>query len=200
MTPESDTVTPGHRQVGASLIDCLKCYFESQNAQPSNDEDTLGVSRNAASMFATSKSWVIDSSVVKFRRRLSSSGRIPRFQHSQTTPHSVLCQTSFCAPWLARSGATVSKIIKTKHERLRHVQSNELRSVAAPDDDDDDQEAPTGTNRHQQAPRGIMGFKNRLTFRHQWAPRGSPTGTNRHQRARNEPPNWFSRSTVWRLI
>ena len=168
MTPESHTVTPGHREKGASLIDCFKCYFESQNAQPSYDEDTLGVSRNAASMFATSKSWVIDSSVVKFRRRLSSSGRIPRFQHSQTTPHSVLCQTSFCAPWLARSGATVSKIIKTNHERLRHVQSNELRSAAASDDDDDDQQAPTGTNRHQ--------------------------------RARNEPPNWFSRSTVSRLI
>ena len=157
MTPESDAVTPGHRQVGASLIDCFKCFFESQNAQPRNDVDTLGVSRNAASMFATSKSSVIDSSVVKFRRRLSSSGRIPRFQTSQTTQRSVLCQTSFCAPWLARSGATVSKIIKTNHERLRHVQSNELRSAAASDDDDDDhaahQQAPAGTNRHQQAPR-----------------------------------------------
>ena len=63
------------------------------------------------------------------------------------------------------------------------------------------QQAPTGTNRQpQQAPRGTNGFKNRQIFGHQWAPRGSPTGTNRHQRARNEPPNWFSRSTVWRLI
>ena len=32
-------------------------------------------------------------------------------------------------------------------------------------------------------PTGTNGFKNRLTFRHQWSPRGSPTGTNRHQQA-----------------
>ena len=31
---------------------------------------------------------------------------------------------------------------------------------------------PTGTNRHQQAPRDTNGFKKRLTFRQQWVPRG----------------------------
>ena len=132
-------------------------YDESQNAQPSYDEDTLGVSRNAASMFATSKSWVIDSSVVKFRRRLSSSGRIPRFQTNQTTHHSVLCQTPFVPPGRHAVGQPSARSSRPNMNVCvsRHVQSNELRSVAAPDDDDDDQQAPAGTNRHHEAPMGL---------------------------------------------
>ena len=163
MTPESDAVTPGHRQKGASLIDCLKYYFESQNAQPSYDEDTLGVSRNAASMFATSKSWVIDSSVVKFERRLSSSGRIPRFQHSQTTPHSVLCQTSFVPPgWHAVEQPSARSLRPNMNACVMCSRINCARSQLqmTTTTTNRHQQAPTGTNRHEQARTG--------TTRHQW--------------------------------
>ena len=149
MTPESNTVTPGHRQVGASLIDCLKCYFESQNAQPSYDEDTLGVSRNAASMFATSKSWVIDSSVVKFRRRLSSSGRIPRFQHSQTTPHSVLCQTSFVPPGWHAVGQPSARSLRPNVNAC--VMCSRMNCAWA----QLQMTTTTTTNRHHAAPLGL---------------------------------------------